>query len=311
MQIFLRTFVIVMVAFINQSNAKEQRVIHVGEKAELFQQWEKVDDKYLLLKSAPIYQEAESETRSLGYFVPSSEFVIGQYSREIYDYDVHQSAVNIFQQIKKSLKVGGYQELFSCVTLACGDTAGWQLYLTPLIGGLAEKQYFLSAIKKTATAKPEYISVYITEIDDQPRALIDIVSLPTNNKFDIVVKTKQLLRTIEKDGRVVVDGITFDVGSSKLKHDSTRSIDLMSKILKKHPNFKFSIVGHTDNSGGFNQNIKLSIQRANAVKSVLIDKFGIAENQLIASGVGTLSPVTSNTDRNGRALNRRVELVKL
>lgn len=311
MQLFLSTFIILIIGFINTTNATEQRIIHVGEKAELFQQWHKVDDEYLLLKSAPVYQELDTEMSSKGYSVSLSELIRGQYNREIYDYDAKQSSVNIFKQVKKSLAVAGYQELYSCSTTACGDIAGWQLYLTTLIGGVAEKQYFLSAVKLINNAEPEYISLYVTEIDGRPRALIDMISSPTENKFDIVVQTNQLLRRIEKDGRVAVDGITFDLGSAELKNDSSRAIVLMSTILKKNPDVKFAIVGHTDNSGDFNRNIQLSTQRAKAVKLELINAFGIEHHQLKASGIGSLSPMTSNIDENGRALNRRVELVKL
>lgn len=311
MQLFLSTFMILVIVFINKSNATEQKVIHVGEKAELFKQWHKVDDEYLLLKSAPIYQEIDTETSTKGYSVPISELIKGQYSREIYDYDMNQSSVNIFKQVKKSLEAAGYQELYSCTSIACGDIAGWQLYLTTSIGGLVQKQYFLSAVKEMNNAEPEYISLYVTEIDDRPRALIDMISPPTQNKFDIVVQSNQLLSRIEKDGRVTVDGISFDLGSAELNNGSNQAIALMSKILKKNPNIKFAIVGHTDNSGDFNRNIELSSLRANKVRLELIDTFGISQHQLKASGIGSLSPMTSNTDENGRALNRRVELVKL
>ena len=311
MQLFLSTFIILILGFINKSSATEQRVIHVGEKAELFKQWSKVDGEYVLIKSAPVFQEVDSDVRSKGYYLPLSDVIKGQYKREIYDYDIQQSSINIFNQVRKSLKNNGYQEHYSCSTTDCGDISGWQLYITTLIGDVTEKQYFLSAERLINDTESEYVSFYVTEIDDRPRGVIDIISLPTRNKFDVVIKASQFLKRIEKDGRVTVDGLSFGLGTATLNHGSDKAIELMSTVLKQNPNFKFAIVGHSDNTGGFNKNIQLSTERAKMVKFELIKKYGVIENQLIARGVGSLSPMVSNTDEKGRAINRRVELVKL
>ena len=73
---------------------------------------------------------------------------------------------------------------------------------------------------------------------------------------------------------------------------------------------KAFVVGHTDTSGSFEHNLDLSMRRAAAVVEVLVTAHGISEGRLTPRGVGPLAPVASNDTEAGRALNRRVELVR-
>lgn len=289
-----------------------ERLVHIGENAELFRQWHRVQDNYTLITSVPFYQEQDSEEATRGFRLDSSQLLKGKFSREIYDYDIEQSASNVYIQVRNSLKANGYEELFSCETKDCGDVSGWQLYLTGLVGDSEEKQYYLAARKAPVESKEtEFVAFYISEIDGQTRTLVDIVSTPSQHLFDVVVETDDMLRTIEKDGRVVVDGIYFDKGSSVLKQESTPALVSMSQLLKANDKTRFAIVGHTDNTGSLEYNMKLSMERAKAVKRILLKKYNIKSQQVSINGIGTLSPMTSNSDSRGRHFNRRVELVKL
>jgi len=73
---------------------------------------------------------------------------------------------------------------------------------------------------------------------------------------------------------------------------------------------KYIIVGHTDNVGDFEANLKLSKERADAVKNELVSKYSVKAEQLIAYGDGQTAPVTTNATKEGRAKNRRVEIVE-
>lgn len=114
-----------------------------------------------------------------------------------------------------------------------------------------------------------------------------------------------------KDGRVILNKINFAVGSSLLKESSILAIKDLGIIINNNPDKLFAVVGHTDSTGDYTSNIKLSQRRANSMVLELINKYGINQKQVIANGVGSLSPLTSNIDINGRSLNRRVELVQL
>ena len=84
----------------------------------------------------------------------------------------------------------------------------------------------------------------------------------------------------------------------------------ITKLLKQDPNLNLYVVGHTDNVGKIDYNMQLSSARAEAVVKALITKYGVSRSRLDPHGVGPLAPVASNETEDGRALNRRVELVK-
>ena len=84
----------------------------------------------------------------------------------------------------------------------------------------------------------------------------------------------------------------------------------MAKPLSSNPSLKVYIVGHTDNQGQFAHNADLSQKRAEAVVQALTSTYHVAPARLTAKGIASLSPVASNRDDAGRALNRRVELVE-
>ena len=81
-------------------------------------------------------------------------------------------------------------------------------------------------------------------------------------------------------------------------------------MMKSDAGLKVNVVGHTDNLGGMDSNMKLSQARAEAVVTALTGKYGIATARLKAYGVASLSPIASNDTEDGKAKNRRVELVK-
>ncbi|PIP80226.1 MAG: hypothetical protein COW84_06440 [Gammaproteobacteria bacterium CG22_combo_CG10-13_8_21_14_all_40_8] len=290
----------------------EQTLQHVGENAQLFKHWYKVNGNYTLITSAPIFQEQDTDTFTKGYRVPTSTQVSGALSREIYDYGKKQSSNNVFEQVRESLKNNGYEELFVCEHDNCGDVGAWQLMLSEMIGGKESSQYYLSAKKHLSEDDTtEYFSCYVNEIDGQTRMLVDMVAPPQQQRFDVVVKTTDLTRTIEKDGRVVLDGVFFDTGSAILKPESSNALQAMSKLLNENSNTRFAIVGHTDNVGSLQFNLKLSSDRANAVKQALLDQYHVSAHQISSGGVGPYAPMTSNANDQGRSYNRRVELVKL
>ena len=84
----------------------------------------------------------------------------------------------------------------------------------------------------------------------------------------------------------------------------------IAKLLNTDPGLKLYVVGHTDTKGTFDANIKLSMDRALAVVNSLVSQFSINAARLKAFGDGPVAPVATNDTEEGRALNRRVELVK-
>ena len=126
-----------------------------------------------------------------------------------------------------------------------------------------------------------------------------------------VVASAELFQTgLNTTGHVEVPGIFFDTGKSELKPESEAAVAEIAKLLKADPDLKVYVVGHTDNVASLDLNMRLSKARAEAVAQALVSKHGIAASRLSGQGAGPLLPVASNDNDEGRAKNRRVELVK-
>jgi outer membrane protein OmpA-like peptidoglycan-associated protein len=127
---------------------------------------------------------------------------------------------------------------------------------------------------------------------------------------DVVANADAWMGDINATGRAAVYGIYFDTDKAEIKAESEPTLAEIAKLLKNNPALNLHVVGHTDSTGAFDHNMKLSQARATSVMNALVSKYGIPTTRLQASGVGPLAPVASNDSEEGRAKNRRVELVK-
>ena len=128
---------------------------------------------------------------------------------------------------------------------------------------------------------------------------------------DVTIDAKAMARDLGETGRVAIYGILFDTGKSELKPESGPALVEIAKLLKESPALKVYIVGHTDMVADLATNVKLSQSRAQSVMNALVSQHGIASARLIAYGDGPYAPVASNKTEEGRAKNRRVELVEI
>ncbi len=126
---------------------------------------------------------------------------------------------------------------------------------------------------------------------------------------DVVADAAALSSGLKSNGHTVVNGILFDTGKAEVKPESAAALKEIVKLLEQDPKLKLYVVGHTDNVGALAANVELSNQRAAAIVKEMIGHYSVAGNRLLAHGAGPYAPVTSNTSEEGRALNRRVELV--
>jgi OOP family OmpA-OmpF porin len=129
-------------------------------------------------------------------------------------------------------------------------------------------------------------------------------------KQEIVADAAAMGDDITNTGHVSVYGIFFDSGKAEIKPESDAAIEQISKLLLNNASLKLYVVGHTDNVGTIDANMKLSKDRADAVVNTLVTKYGIQPVRLKSYGVASIVPVTTNDNEEGRAKNRRVELVK-
>lgn len=127
---------------------------------------------------------------------------------------------------------------------------------------------------------------------------------------EVVADAKSLAQDIRTTGHASVYGIHFDFNKATVKPESEQTLKEIAKLLKQDPKLNLYVVGHTDSVGKIAYNMKLSQTRAEAVVKALVTKHGVSPNRLKPYGVGPLAPVASNETEEGKALNRRVELVK-
>lgn len=115
---------------------------------------------------------------------------------------------------------------------------------------------------------------------------------------------------LKSTGHIALYGIYFDTNKSEVKPESKPALEQIAKLLSQNPGLNLKVVGHTDMTGAMDANMKLSQARSEAVVQSLVSQQGVTSSRLKGYGVGPLAPVASNDTDEGRAKNRRVELVK-
>jgi outer membrane protein OmpA-like peptidoglycan-associated protein len=127
---------------------------------------------------------------------------------------------------------------------------------------------------------------------------------------DVVMDAAGMANGLSTNGSVSLYGVYFDTSKSELKPESEPTLSEIAKLLKGNAALKVAVVGHTDMVGDPAANLKLSQARAQSVINALAAKYGIVASRLTPFGNGPYAPVASNKTEEGRAKNRRVELVE-
>jgi OOP family OmpA-OmpF porin len=131
------------------------------------------------------------------------------------------------------------------------------------------------------------------------------------SNFKIATGAPDLKSKLVDEGKLVTTGIRFDNNSDNIRNESYGTINEIAKVIKANPELKIRIVGHTDATGSAADNLALSKKRADAVIKVLTENYSIPSSQMQADGKGSTAPVGDNKTAEGRAMNRRVEFIKM
>jgi outer membrane protein OmpA-like peptidoglycan-associated protein len=132
---------------------------------------------------------------------------------------------------------------------------------------------------------------------------------PKAMEQEVTADAAALQQGIAAAGKVAVYGIYFDTGKATIKPESAPTLAEIVKLLTKNPRLLIFVVGHTDGTGPLETNLKLSADRAASVVKALVEK-GIDASRLKPAGAGPYCPEATNRTEEGRAKNRRVELVE-
>jgi outer membrane protein OmpA-like peptidoglycan-associated protein len=239
------------------------------------------------------------------------------------------SATELMRNYQNELTAQGFQILYD--SSKDPEATHWTNFLAPF-GDQYPKtnrsQYIFYAaspqnmrVASAKLARPEGdVYVYLTAVEwpqDVPTykakrgayMAVDIIETLPMVQAMVLVKADEMSQALASQGRVALYGILFDFNKADIKPESKPALEEIAKLLKKETDLKLHVVGHTDSVGGYEFNLNLSKRRADAVVAALTKEHGVASPRLTPNGVAYLAPVAVNTTEEGRAKNRRVELV--
>jgi len=253
------------------------------------------------------------------YELPLSKFADGKYEKTqhlegkftaiYYTTPEGRSALEIYRNYESALKNGGFQTLFTCAK-TCGSAP--PANLMPGIdawGNYGDDTRYLAA-KLARDAGDVYVALWVYDSSFDIKTFLAVIESKPMETGLVMVNAATLAGDITRTGHASVYGIYFDTGKADVKPESDATLKEIAKLLQQNPQLKLYVVGHTDNQGTLELNMDLSKRRADAVLTALTTKYGVAGARLRALGDGPSAPVASNDAEEGRAKNRRVELVK-
>ena len=251
------------------------------------------------IQAAPFKNDKPADARRLE----------GRITRIAYRTNPGPSILEVSRNFETQLTKAGFETLLACDTDACGG-----IPFTEAIDALPIPQmwvdgfnYHYFAGRKADGGRETYASVVVSENNKEIYAQLIVAELGAieNKMVDAAAMAKGLGET----GHIALYGIYFDTDKAVIKPESRPTLDEIAKLLRAQAQLNVVIVGHTDSQGTYDYNIDLSRRRAEAVAAELAKSYKIATARLRTAGVGFLAPVGSNATDDGRALNRRVELV--
>ena len=247
----------------------------------------------------------------------------GRITRIAYAGPDGKSSLEVYRNFRDALANAGFTIQFECARATCGNgfNAAHKLHdASPKLEG--DSPTMINTLQATnndvriLTARLDRpdalvdLSLLVSKDDSHPvGALLTIVEGKPMDQGQVSVDAKAMAAGLGSAGHIALYGIQFKTDSAALTSASDQTLAQMAALLQGKPDLKVYIVGHTDNAGGLAHNQALSQQRAEAVVKALASRHGVATTRMAAKGLASYAPVASNDSEDGRARNRRVELV--
>ncbi len=241
----------------------------------------------------------------------------GKITRIQYSVGTEHSVFEILKSYENSLNNSEFEILTTLNDKNCGVNLQEQLYNDEFNGlnklprealNPGDDEFYYLAAKKNIDNKNIFIAVYTAFERGDLLVTFDAIEVQSMDKG--LVSVKDLETDLSKNGHIAIYDIHFDTGKSDINPNSGNALKNIAEYLNAHSDKRYLIVGHTDNVGDFDANIKLSQARANAVINELTAKYGVKNEQLKSYGDGSTAPIATNTTDEGKAKNRRVEIVE-
>ena len=249
----------------------------------------------------------------------------GRITNRLYWGPPGRTPLEVFRNYQSALRAAGYDTQYMCEEAQChkdmiqkrmerwAATTRWaggerSMFEVVNLFGNRPRFHYLHARKNGANgAVNVHLAVSMTEKGDRSQQFIQVIEAARMDEN--MVDAATIGSALAQEGRIALYGILFETGSAVVGPGSDATLEQMAMALKSKPALKVYIVGHTDNQGAPEANLALSRNRARAVAELLGSRHAIDPERLQAEGVASLAPVASNEHEQGRARNRRVELV--
>ena len=279
------------------------------------------------------------------YAAKTAKELEGALTRLVYLEPENRSPLEVLRNYQEVVTKAGGEVLFECKGEECGGSAtlaaaggGGDQSLTmqfvrekdiadpafsngncALTSGITDQRYFSGRLP--VDGGDAFVAIqtftiadggnYCNAFNQRTVAMVNIVEPKAREQKMVVVKADEMAKSIGTSGKVMLYGIFFDTDKAELKPESDPTLQEIATLLTSNPDLKVVVVGHTDSQGSYDHNIDLSKRRAAAVVAALTKQFKIEGGRLKSAGVGMLAPTASNETDDGRAKNRRVEIVRL
>ena len=262
----------------------------------------------------------------------------GKVTRTAYASPQGRSSYEVFSNYRENLIAKGFSPVFECEESACGPNLLRKFLfaddaaMLPVVMGDPLRQSLLRGafyrdkdlryglFQRVGEGGKDYavLSASVPRdvlgdaavLNGRVSVFVQLVESASMDRKMVTLKAEDISTNIAREGRAVFYGILFDFDKADIKPESEPQLVEMAKALKADPKLKVFIVGHTDNQGKLDYNAGLSQRRADAVVKALSAKHGIQANRITARGMASLGPVATNRTEEGRAKNRRVEMVE-
>lgn len=285
--------------------------------------------------AAPGEQTALTREARASYALPIGPWADGAMLTQRTEGRVEQSAwridapgistLEILGPLRDELVAQGWRILFDCETLGCG---GFDFRFSTKVLPEPEMHVdlgdyrFLSA-QRGAGSQAEHVSLLVSRT--RLAGFVQMIRVAAPDAPATVISTKTPDAAIQpapkpaeadpgfaarlQAGALVLEDLDFQSGADQLEDGAHAALAALARYLADHPQDRIALVGHTDAAGSLEGNKALSQRRAEAVRKRLLRDHGVAPDRVEAHGIGYLAPRASNQTEEGRAKNRRVEVM--